>query len=94
MQSGGDGVMLEVGEFDPPWLRGEAKGGEKHSEKAMCVITLDTQKGHRGGRTLEGCSYDSIPGMAGTHRSDRKGSESSVKSQCTQPAAALTSDSS
>lgn len=77
--------MLEVGEFDPPWLRS--------SEKAMCVITLDTQKGHRGGRTLAGCSYDSTPGMAGTHRSDRKGSESSVKSQCTQPAAALTSDS-
>lgn len=41
MQSGGDGVMLEVGEFDPPWLRS--------SEKAMCVITLDTQKGHGGG---------------------------------------------
>lgn len=93
MQSGGDGVMLEVGEFDPPWLRGGKGRRNTHSEKAMCVITLDTQKGHRGGRTLEGCGYDSTPGMAGTHRSDRKGSESSVKSQCTQPAAALTSHS-
>lgn len=40
MQSGEDGVMLEVGEFDMPWLRAsDAKGREPHLEEAMYVIT-------------------------------------------------------
>lgn len=54
---------------------------------------MNTQTERPQMQTLEGCSYNRTSGMAGSHRIDEKGTNSSAEPRCAWSATTLTSDS-